>query len=359
MKLSYFETAQYFPTKPLTGQWPVPPGAAPAEAGQEAYDTMVERLRLIEDLGFDWVSLSEHHYSPRTLTPNPMTMAAFILGKLDRLKVAVLGPIVPHTNPVRVAEELAMLDAMAPGRVAYGLLRGTMYEYLAYDLKPDEARERTNEGMELILRALTEPEPFAWQGRHFQFRTVAIWPQPVTRPYPLTYVLGTSKDTCEFAAKHGLGLGVSFAPFEVVCRSAEYYRERCEHYGWTPTRDHVLYRANILMADSKDHAQKILDELQGDVPLAVLRPDVKAALIAAETGNRAGPVVTPNVGGTLSTTFFGNPDDIVEQAMVVRDQLGAGVLDLNMRNYAGAGGAALLDALRTFGEKVLPRLREI
>ena len=75
-----------------------------------------------------------------------------------------------------------MVDTMAPGRFVVGLLRGTTNEYLSYDLNPKEARERTDEGMELILKAWSEPQPFGWQGRYFQYRTVSIWPRPQTSP---------------------------------------------------------------------------------------------------------------------------------------------------------------------------------
>lgn len=359
MKISYFETAQHFSDRPLTGEWPVPPGYAQEDAGEQAYAGMLRRLRLLERLGFDWVSLSEHHYSPRTLTPNPATMAAFLAGRLERLTIAVLGPIVPHVNPVRVAEELAMVDNLAPGRLVVGLLRGTMYEYLAYDLKPDEARDRTNEGMELILKAWSEPQPFGWQGRYFQFRTVAVWPRPRTLPRPPTYILGTSKETCQFAARHRLGLGVSFAPYDVVRRAADYYREQCQRYGWQPGPDDIIYRANILISDTDEEAERILSDAKGDVPLAVLRPEIRDALIQAETGNRAGPVVAPNVGGALSTTFHGSPATIVDQVKRVRAELGAGVLDLNFRHYAAQGEETLTAALELFGHKVLPQLRGI
>ena len=139
---------------------------------------MVERVQFVEALGFDWVSVSEHHYSPRILTPSPVVSAAWLAARVDTIKIALLGPIVPVSNPIRVAEELAMLDTLAPGRIVVGLLRGTTNEYLSYDLNPQEARERTDEGMELILKAWTEPQPFGWQGRHFQYRTVSIWPRP-------------------------------------------------------------------------------------------------------------------------------------------------------------------------------------
>ena len=77
---------------------------------------MVERVQFVERLGFDWISVSEHHYSPRILTPSPVVSAAWLAARVDSIKIALLGPIVPTSNPIRVAEELAMLDTLAPGR---------------------------------------------------------------------------------------------------------------------------------------------------------------------------------------------------------------------------------------------------
>jgi alkanesulfonate monooxygenase SsuD/methylene tetrahydromethanopterin reductase-like flavin-dependent oxidoreductase (luciferase family) len=84
-----------------------------------------------------------------------------------------------------------MLDTLTQGRLMVGLLRGTTHEYLVYSVKPKEARDRTTEGMELILKAWTEPHPFSWEGRHFPYRTISVWPRPLQQPYPPTYALGT------------------------------------------------------------------------------------------------------------------------------------------------------------------------
>ena len=75
MQVSYFETARYHDPAARPAYWPVPPGDYDPDAGAEAYHAMVERLRFVEELGFDWVSVSEHHYSPRILTPAPAISA--------------------------------------------------------------------------------------------------------------------------------------------------------------------------------------------------------------------------------------------------------------------------------------------
>ena len=358
MKVSFFETVRYQAPGPLPSEWPVPSGVYDPEAGARAYRGMIERLELVEDLGFDWVSVSEHHYSPRILTPSPIVSAAFLAAHLKKIKIALLGPIVPQSNPVRVAEEIAMLDTMAQGRLVVGLLRGTSNESLTYDLNPAEARERTDEGMELVLKAWTEPQPFGWQGRHFRYRTISIWPRPLQQPHPPTYALGTSRESCDFAARHRLGCGVSYGSFESVGRATRYYREQCAHYGWQPSPEQVIYRANMLLADSDEEAQDALRKLPGQAPFS-MRPGVRDAMMTLDSRNIAGEARAPIVSGALPTTFVGGPDTVVEQVRRCREVVGAGVLDLSLHPPGSSEIEPLMRALELFGKKVLPRIRDI
>jgi alkanesulfonate monooxygenase SsuD/methylene tetrahydromethanopterin reductase-like flavin-dependent oxidoreductase (luciferase family) len=357
MKVSYFETGRYVPPPDLPREWPVPPGAYDLETGAEAYRGMVERVKFVEALGFDWASLSEHHYSPRILTPAPAVSAAWLAARVDTIKIALLGPIVPTSNPIRVAEEMAMLDTLAPGRIVVGLLRGTTNEYLSYDLNPKEARERTDEGMELILKAWTEPQPFGWQGRHFQYRTVSIWPRPQDPPPP-TYALGTSAEAGDFAARHHIGLGVSYGTFEVMAQATGHYRQRCAHYGWEPGPDDIIYRANMILGETDDAAEAALrarEQAQFTV-----RPVLRDALMNADIArNVAGQRRAQPVGGVLPISFCGGPDRIVEQIRQCREQVGAGVLDVSLQDPGTGANDAMMRALELFGTKVLPRIREI
>jgi alkanesulfonate monooxygenase SsuD/methylene tetrahydromethanopterin reductase-like flavin-dependent oxidoreductase (luciferase family) len=358
VKLSFFETARYVPPRTLPAEWPVPPEAYDRAAGAQAYQRMIERLQYVEDLGFDWVSVSEHHYSPRILSPSPIISAAFIAAHLKKITIALLGPIVPHSNPVRVAEELAMLDTLAQGRLVVGLLRGTTNESLTYDLNPAEARERTDEGMELILKAWTEPQPFGWQGRHFQYRTISIWPRPLQQPHPPTYALGTSREACVFAARHRLGCGVSYGPFEVMGRATRYYREQCARYGWEPSPEHIIYRANMLLGETDEDAQQLLRQYPGQIPFA-MRAGVRDAMMTLDSRNIAGEARAPIVSGALPTTFVGGPDTIVDQIKRCRDVVGAGVLDLSLHPPGSGEVEPLMRALELFGKKVLPRIRDL
>src|SRR5215831_16244653 len=359
MKVSYFETARYLAPRKLPAEWPVPPGAYDRQAGAQSYRGMIERLQYVEALGFDWVSVAEHHYSPHRLTPAPVVSAAHLAAFSRNMKIAVLGPIVSQSNPVQVAEELAMLDNLMPGRLVVGLLRGVTGEYLTYGLNPKEARERTTEAMELILKAWTEPQPFGWQGRHFQFRTVSVWPRPLQQPLPPTYSLGTSAESCEFAARHQIGLGVSFAPFPVVAKATRYYREECARHGWEPAPEQMLYRANILIAETDDEAHDLLERQRNSPAPFPMRPPVRVALLQLDRRNVAGEPRTPPVGGMLPTSFYGSPDTVVAQIEQCREEVGVGVLDLAFQNPGAPDTGRLMQSLELFAEKVLPRIREV
>src|SRR5262245_45338560 len=147
MKASFFEPIRYVSPQKMPAQWPLPPGCYDPEMGVQTFQSTIERLQFVEELGFDWISFSEHHYGARILTPSPIVMAAHMAAHLHIIKIAVLGPIISLNNPVRVAEEFAMLDNLTQGRLVVGLLRGTTNEYLVYDVKPEEARAKTTEGM--------------------------------------------------------------------------------------------------------------------------------------------------------------------------------------------------------------------
>jgi alkanesulfonate monooxygenase SsuD/methylene tetrahydromethanopterin reductase-like flavin-dependent oxidoreductase (luciferase family) len=142
------------------GVWPVPGDTFSADIAQASMEASLEQFQLADELGFDWVSVAEHHYAPFSLTPNPMVLAGAITQRVRRAKIALLGATIPILNPLRVAEEFAMLDVLTGGRVVAGMLRGTPNEYVTYATNPAETRERFEEALKLIVRAWTEPQPF-------------------------------------------------------------------------------------------------------------------------------------------------------------------------------------------------------
>jgi len=209
-----------------------------------------------------------------------------------------------------------------------------------------------------VLRAWTEPQPFGWQGRYFQYRTVSVWPRPLQQPCPPTYALGTSREAGEFAARHHVGLGVSYAPFDVMAKATGYYREQCRRHGWEPTPDHIIYRANMLLAETDSEAEERL-RLQPKRPPFAMSAGVSQALLTLDARNIAGEARPASVNRVLPTTFLGGPDTIVEQVRRCREEVGAGVLDLSLLPPGTGDTELLMQTLELFGTKVLPRIRDI
>lgn len=358
MKVSYFETGRYRAPASMRARWPMPPGEyAPAEGGR-VFDGMVERVVLAEKLGFDWVSLSEHHYSPRILTPSPPVAAAYLAARVSQIKIALLGPIVSHSNPVRLAEEMAMVDAMSNGRLIVGLLRGTSNEAMTYGVNPRESRERTDEGMELILTAWREPHPFSWQGRHFRYRTVSVWPRPSRQPHPPTYALGTSQEAGAFAARNRIGLGVSYGPFDAMGRATGFYRNECARHGWAPSADQIVYRANILLADTDEAAEQALKDHPAQAPFS-LGEKLADALLEVDKRNVAGEARAASINRALPINFAGAPDTVVKQIRQCHALTGAGIVDLGFNTPGSSDPGVLMESMDLFGRKVLPFIRDI
>ena len=178
------------------------------------------------------------------------------------------------------------------------------------------------------------------------------------QPHPPTYALGTSRESCEFAARHHLGCGVSYGSFESVGKATRYYREQCARYGWEPAPEQIIYRANMLLADTDEDAQAMLRERPGTAPFA-MSAGVRDAIVKLDSRNIAGEARTLNVGGALPTTFVGGPDTVVEQVRRCREVVGAGVLDLSLYPPGSGDLDPLMRALDLFGTKVLPRIRDI
>jgi alkanesulfonate monooxygenase SsuD/methylene tetrahydromethanopterin reductase-like flavin-dependent oxidoreductase (luciferase family) len=120
-----------------------------------------------DQLGFDGICLNEHHQNAYGMMPSPNIMAACLARRTSRAKLVILGNLLTlYDHPLRIAEEIAMLDVVSGGRVVSGQVVGTGNEFFSYNVNPTCARERFREAHELIIKAWTEPGPFAWEGEH-------------------------------------------------------------------------------------------------------------------------------------------------------------------------------------------------
>lgn len=334
MKASFMATATYYGPAPPIDDWPAPPKACDRHIATRSINLSIRNARRAEELGFDWVSVSEHHYSPYLLTPNPVVLGGALSQALRHATIALLGPLVPLANPVRLAEEIALLDSISGGRVVALLLRGTKHEQTVYGDVGDRAKEMTQEGIDLVLKAWTTPDPFGWTGKYYNFKTVSVWPRPVQEPHPPLFGSGNSEDSTRFAASRRLGLAMSFLTAGQVKRTVNLYQETAAKAGWTPGPEHVVYRGLLdLKSDGCEET-----------------PHERADKADASKGTPM-PLL-------LNDPFFqGRPQDILRQIGSLR-AAGVGVIDLNVSKAAfSVDYDKQAENLSVFASAVLPEIR--
>jgi len=354
VKISYLCANTYYGPEALNyGGWPTPQALARPEDALRSHRINFDLARLADELGFDWVSTSEHHYSPRLLAPNAFLVSAALSQVLPRAKIAVLGPLVAMNNPVRIAEELALLDTISGGRCIVLFLRGTPNEFLSYGVNPEETRARTQEATTLILRAFTEGRPFGWIGRYYRYRTVSVWPGPVQRPHPPFYYSGNSKESAGFAAAMRLGLGISFYPVRFAAELAQHYRAECARHGWQPKPEQLVYRCRVAVGEDAKEAARLRDGL-------IATNDPRGGLYSGRGGNVEPPPAARPGMGLDEVRFCGDPDTVVRQIEEFYDATGMGVIDLI---FGGFTSTLTIDetarSMRLFATEVAPRIRHL
>ncbi|MBX9698234.1 MAG: LLM class flavin-dependent oxidoreductase, partial [Acetobacteraceae bacterium] len=126
-------------------------------AGSRLYNEFIEQYKLAEAVGFDGIMLNEHHNAPFCMQAKANVFAAILAAITERVKIVILGnPLPLAENPVRLAEELAMIDMISKGRLVSGFVRGGGQEQLATGVNPAYNRERFEEAHDLIIRAWTQ-----------------------------------------------------------------------------------------------------------------------------------------------------------------------------------------------------------
>src|SRR5262249_7996493 len=143
---------------------------------------------------------------------------------------------------------------------------------------PSESRARFAEALEIIRRAWTEPQPFGWQGRYYQYRTISIWPRPVQQPHPPIYMSGSSPEAGEYAAQNHLGLGFAFTTIPQAAKAAEYFRAQARKVGWEPTPDDIIYRVGFHVADTDEEAFADMSKAPPRISLTTANRFINAAV---------------------------------------------------------------------------------
>lgn len=224
--------------------------------GAELYHEYLDQMEYADRLGFDGVCLNEHHQTAYGLMPTPGVLAGALARSVKRAKIAILGRALPLlNNPLSVAEEFAMLDNLTRGRFIAGFVRGIGAEYHAMGINPAESQARFAEAHDLIIRAWTEPGPFSYYGKYYQFKYVNTWPRPYQDPHPPVWVPSQgSSSTIEWAARLRYTYCQTLSPIETVAKFFSMYREQARKAGYEASNDQLAWSNCIYVADTDEKA---------------------------------------------------------------------------------------------------------
>ncbi|MBM4254322.1 MAG: LLM class flavin-dependent oxidoreductase [Deltaproteobacteria bacterium] len=205
---------------------------------QEYYRFLLDEIAYAEDLGFDSVWMGEHHFC-NYLCPSPQVFAAAVAQRTKRLRLGTAVALLPLHDPVRLAEDYAMVDVLSDGRLDFGVSRGFQKtSYDGFERSMDDSRERFAEGIEIIDKAWSQ-DSISYEGQYRRLSNVSVLPRPVQRPRPPIWIgAGPTPESYELAAAHGYNILLAsvFAPIKTFTPFVKLYRERLQAAGFDPAQ---------------------------------------------------------------------------------------------------------------------------
>ena len=351
------------------------------------YNWSIDELMLAAKLGFDGVGTNEHHQNPYGFMCNPNLFGA-ILAKmtrdqgLDNVALVQLGATISATAPpIRIAEEYAVLDCISGGRLVAGLPLGLGCDAnISYGVPPMEQRERWREAIDLMLKAWTAKEFFAWNGKYFQLPKVNLWPRPVQDPHPPLLIPGAaSSSTWDYCHERNL-------PYAYLSyfggKSAENIMDRFWSRAEEKGRDANPYRASFLQLvgvaetdrraeeEFGKHVEYFYHKLLHQPPQYIAPPgytDYKSLLNFFMAGpnllqfSDLATQLKPLKAKDMNEKGFvviGSPATVREQLTEMAKRLNVGHL-MTVLQFGSMPHAQAKKNIELFGREVLPHLQKL
>ncbi|MDH7796888.1 MULTISPECIES: LLM class flavin-dependent oxidoreductase [unclassified Beijerinckia] len=252
--------------------------------GHLLYNRYLDELEMAEPLGFDGICVNEHHSNAYGLMPQPGVLAGALARRTKNVKIALLGRALPLVNnPVTIAEEFSIIDNITGGRFIAGFVRGIGAEYFSWNVNPALSHERFHEAHDLIIQAWTKTGPFAFEGKHYNFNYVNLWPRPYQTPHPPVWIPSQgSTETIEWAAHPSRRYTYlqTFSPVTALAKYMQQYRDSAERQGWQATSDHLGWSVpcyvaetdEIAMREARPHAEAFYQKFLRMPPEMLLPP---------------------------------------------------------------------------------------
>jgi alkanesulfonate monooxygenase SsuD/methylene tetrahydromethanopterin reductase-like flavin-dependent oxidoreductase (luciferase family) len=379
MKLYNFDLLAYPGLDNSAPRTPVPSNYFDPTVGSANYQEHIDEMAYCEDLGFDGVVFNEHHYSAYGTMPSPNLIAAALSQRTQRMRIGVLGNILPlRSHPVRVAEEYAMLDCLTGGRLIAGFVRGVPAEYVWYNVDPAESRGRFEEAYDLIKLAWTQPV-WSYKGKFFDFEDCALWPRPLQQPHPPIWVAARSAESLEWCVQRHLPVAQVYSTTAQIEDTFGYYRQVAEKGGWEAAPESFILTRHIYVGESDEEARRIAEPAlryfftlsargfnEAVNERAADREKLNAALNSARSFSYFREENRPRIDFSklsweelLETGYMiaGSPSTVTRQLSEQMEGVGAGHF-MGMFHIGNLAHDEVVRSLDRFAKDVMPQLRD-
>jgi alkanesulfonate monooxygenase SsuD/methylene tetrahydromethanopterin reductase-like flavin-dependent oxidoreductase (luciferase family) len=316
------------------------------------YAQILDQIQIIEELGFDSAWFGEHHYAGYSFgAPAVIAMAA--AGRTRRLRLGTGVSLIPLHNPLRLAEEYAMLDVLSGGRLEYGIGRGFLnYAYQLMGVDRGESMDRFREGTDLIIAAWTATKPFSFQGKFWQLEDYHFFPPPVQKPFPPIYASGTmTRESYVYAGTRGLHLCTAFfiPDKEAVRANIALYRQTLAENGHDPSHRDVAGVFPMYCGESKAQALRY----GGQCTLNYFK--FFGSLERGTAPSTAHGFGDRNIEfyDNLGLVLIGEPDYLIERIRWAAEYYDSNYLLFEVAQ-GGASHQATVESLRLFANHVMP-----
>ena len=341
--------------------------------GADLYNMYLDMWCAADEMGLNIMN-NEHHQTATCMVPAAPIMLGILARETKNARLLILGnPVANRSQPVRVAEEMALIDVLSRGRLECGFVRGVPYEIAPANVFPYRGTEKLWEAHDLITKAWTTHDgPFSFEGRWFHARQINIWPRPYQQPHPPVWVTMGSAESAAQVAKRGHIGAVFLAGYPRIRSIFDGYREGyLDSHGKEMPIDRLAYCALISVGKTEqeglDVAEKLLWYMTSNkVPSQYSNPPGYHSTAMAATmmrGNSSGtglPTATTLAEQMArGNVFAGTPDQVYDQIKNFYDYCG-GFGNLMMMSQAGfMTFDETLSSMKLFSEEVYPRLKEL
>lgn len=358
--------------------WPLPKRHFDPQVAVRTYAEHLDAWEELDRLGFDGVGFNEHHTSPYGLMNSPNLLAAAAAQRTRNLRLHVYANLLPLHDPLRLAEELAMLDCMSGGRIVAGFARGIPREHTVFRVPMSESRARFEEAWE-IIRTLWTEEVASYTGRFWSFSDIAMWPRPVQQPHPPIWVpVTSSKETIEWAARNNVAITPGMGHPGLRDDMLRFYATLLADAGHKLTPDHVHLSVNAYVADDKaqavreagpyllyfnrtlfshgnetEHSAQRRTGYVSDGSLDYVRPENLPAARRAKKDFRNQTM--DDIEREAADWAWGSPEEVRDRILDQARRTGAGRVLINL-NRGAMPQEMFLRQIRRFADEVLPAL---